>query len=108
MNKETRPTVKAGVKIGAHAGGLLFLVLGLVPAFYLSSIGTLAALSAMAGGPVAPGLMVRAALVIGTVIGICAACAVTVAAGAAVGSALGYAVEALPPRHAERAKQAAS
>ena len=103
MKKETRHMVKAGVKIGAHAGGIIFLVLGLVPAFYLSSFGTLAALSAMAGGPVAPGLMVRAALVIGTVIGICAACAVTVAAGAAVGSALGYTAEALAPTHVENA-----
>ena len=108
MKKETRHTVKAGVKIGAHAGGLLFLVLGLVPAFYLSSFGTLAALSAMAGGPVAPGLIIRALAVAGTVAGICAICAVSVAAGAAVGSVLGYTAEALTPTHANEAKHAKS
>ncbi len=108
MKKETGHTVKAGVKIGAHAGGLVFLVFGLVPAFYLSSIGTLAALSALAGGPVAPGLMVRALLVVGTIIGICAACALTVASGAAVGSVLGYTAEALTPTHADNAKHSES
>jgi hypothetical protein len=105
MKKETRHTVRAGVKIGALAGGIAFIVLGLVPAFYLSSFGTVAVMSAIAGGPIAPGLLARATIVIGTVLGICAAGAVSVCAGAAAGSALGYVADALTPaKEAEEVK----
>ncbi len=106
MKKDTKHTVKAGVKIGALAGGLAFLVLGLVPAFYLSSFGSIAALSALAGGPIAPTLMIRALIVLGTVTGICTLCALSVASGAAVGSVLGYVAEGLSPKHVEEAKHA--
>jgi hypothetical protein len=86
MKKETRHTVRAGVKIGALAGGV-------------------AVMSAIAGGPIAPGLLARATIVIGTVLGICAAGAVSVCAGAAAGSALGYVADALTPaKEAEEVK----
>ncbi len=103
MKKETRNTVKAGVKIGALAGGLIFLVLGLVPAFYLSSYGAVMALSALSGGPVAAGMVVRVVVVVASVAGICTAWAASIGAGAAAGSALGYVAEALTPKHAEEA-----
>ncbi len=108
MKKETNNTVKAGVKIGALAGGLLFLVLGLVPAFYLSSFGAVMALSALSGGPVAAGMVVRAVVVVTSVAGICAAWAASIGAGAAAGSALGYVAEALTPKHEEEAQRAES
>ena len=106
MKKETRNTVKAGVKIGALAGGLIFLVLGLVPAFYLSSFGAVAALSALSGGPVAAGMVVRVVVVVASVAGICTAWAASIGAGAAAGSALGYVAEALTPKHADDAVKA--
>ena len=106
MRKETAHTAKAGVRIGALAGGIVFLVAGLVPAFYLSSFGTIAAISALTGGPVAPGLMVRALVVLGTVIGVCAAGAIGVGAGAAAGSVLGYVADALTPAKAAEAEHA--
>jgi len=34
-------TVKAGMKIGATVGGLVFLVFGIMPGFYFGSYGTL-------------------------------------------------------------------
>lgn len=105
MKKQTKRTVKAGVKIGALAGGLLFLVGGLVPAIYLSSFATIAALSAVAGGPVEPTLLVRAVLVTGSVLGVCAAGAVSITAGAAAGSALGYVAEAITPKPAADAQE---
>ena len=106
MKKETKNTVKAGIKIGALAGGLIFLVVGMVPAFYLSSYGAVMALSALSGGPVAAGMLVRAVVVVAAVAGICAAWAVTIGAGAAAGSALGYVAEALTPKHADEAVRA--
>lgn len=108
MEKETRHTVRAGVKIGALAGGIAFIVLGLVPAFYISSFGTVALMSALAGGPISPGLLARAAIVLGTVVGICASAAVSVAAGAAAGSVLGYVAEALTPSSESKTEESKS
>jgi hypothetical protein len=34
-------SVKTGMKIGATAGGLVFLVFGIMPGFYFGSYGTL-------------------------------------------------------------------
>src|SRR5512139_3688477 len=45
-------TVKAGMKIGATIGGLVFLVLGIVPGFYFGSYGTLILLQKLSGGAV--------------------------------------------------------
>ena len=42
-------TVKAGMKIGASIGGLVFLVLGIVPGFYFGSYGTLILLQKPSG-----------------------------------------------------------
>ena len=57
-------TVKAGTKIGAALGGLVFLVFGIVPGFYFGSYGTLIMLQHLMGGTVEPTLLVRAAIVV--------------------------------------------
>ena len=43
-------TVKSGMKIGATAGGLVFVVFGIMPGFYFGSYGTLILLQKLMGG----------------------------------------------------------
>ncbi len=98
-------TVKAGMKIGAAVGGLVFLVFGIMPGFYFGSYGTLILLQKLMGGTVEPTLFVRAAVVMGVVVGIACAAAVSIVVGGLLGTAMGFIVSAPA---AVREKQAAS
>lgn len=98
--------VKTGMKIGATIGGLVFLVLGIVPGFYFGSYGTLILLQKLMGGAVEPTLFVRAAVVMGIAVGIACAAAVSIVVGGLLGTAAGYAV-ALPSRIRKTAGEAA-
>ncbi len=98
-------TVKAGMKIGAVAGGLVFVVFGIMPGFYFGSYGTLILLQKLMGGTVEPTLFVRAAVVMGIVVGIACAAAVSIVVGGLLGTAMGFIVSAPA---ASREKQAAS
>lgn len=98
-------TVKAGMKIGATIGGLVFVVFGIMPGFYFGSYGTLILLQKLMGGTVEPTLFVRAAVVMGIVVGIACAAAVSIVGGGLLGTAMGYVVSA--PASA-RAKQTAA
>ncbi len=93
--------IKAGMKIGATIGGLVFAVFGIMPGFYFGSYGTLIMLQKLMGGTVEPTLFVRAAVVIGIVVGIACAAAVSIVVGGLLGTALGYAVS-LPAAVHER------
>ncbi len=85
-------TMKAGTKIGAAIGGLVFLVFGIVPGFYFGSYGTLILLQHLMGGSVEPTLFVRAAIVVGILMGIACIAAVSIVVGGILGTALGYVV----------------
>jgi hypothetical protein len=98
-------TVKAGMKIGAAVGGLVFLVFGIMPGFYFGSYGTLILLQKLMAGTVEPTLFVRAAVVMGIVVGIACAAAVSIVVGGLLGTAMGFIVSAPA---AVREKQAAS
>jgi hypothetical protein len=98
-------TVKAGMKIGATVGGLVFLVFGIMPGFYFGSFGTLILLQKLMGGTVEPTLLVRAAIVMGIAIGIACAAAVSLVVGGLLGTALGYLVSA---PQVQREKKAAA
>ncbi len=87
-------TVKAGMKIGAAVGGLVFLVFGIMPGFYFGSYGTLILLQKLMGGTVEPTLFVRAAVVMGVVVGIACAAAVSIVVGGLLGTAMGFIVSA--------------
>jgi hypothetical protein len=97
MREESRRTARAGVRIGALAGGILFIVFGLGPSFFLGSSGMLLLLSFITGGPVEPTVFMRSLIVLGSVFGTLAAAAAFLVAGATAGAALGYAAEALMP-----------
>ncbi|HYA88095.1 MAG TPA: hypothetical protein VEI57_13650 [Nitrospirota bacterium] len=86
--------VKTGMKIGATIGGLVFLVFGIMPGFYFGSYGTLILLQKLSGGTVEPTLFVRAAIVMGIVVGIACAAAVSIVVGGLLGTALGFVVSA--------------
>ena len=96
-------TIKAGMKIGATIGGLVFLVLGIVPGFYFGSFGTLILLQKLMGGTVEPTLFVRAAIVMGIVIGIACSAAVSLVVGGLLGTALGYIVSVPAAQHEKQA-----
>jgi hypothetical protein len=98
-------TVKAGMKIGATVGGLVFVVFGIMPGFYFGSFGTLILLQKLMGGTVEPTLFVRAAIVMGIVVGIACAAAVSLVVGGLLGTALGYLVSA--PQTMREKKEAA-
>jgi hypothetical protein len=98
-------TVKAGMKIGATVGGLVFVVFGIMPGFYFGSYGTLILLQKLMGGTVEPTLLVRAAVVMGIVVGIACAAAVSIVVGGLLGTAMGFIVSA---PSAVREKQAAA
>lgn len=101
-------TVKAGRKVGAVMGAIIFLIFGLVPGFYFGSYGTLVVLSHLAGGPVYPSIMVRMLVVAGIVLGIFCMASVSVVLGALFGTAVGYVTDALtsPSKGRELASQA--
>ena len=93
--------VKTGMKIGATAGGLVFLVFGIMPGFYFGSFGTLILLQKLMGGTVEPTLFARAAIVMGIMVGIACAATVCVVVGGLVGTALGF-IESAPSALKER------
>ena len=99
-------TVKAGMKIGATVGGLVFLVFGIMPGFYFGSFGTLILLQKMMGGAVEPTLFIRAAVVMGIVVGIACAAVVSLVVGGMIGMVLGYVVS-VPTATKDRAAEKA-
>jgi hypothetical protein len=98
-------TIKAGMKIGATVGGLVFLVFGIMPGFYFGSFGTLILLQKLSGGTVDPTLITRALIVMGIVVGIACAAALCLVVGGLLGTAMGAIVSAPA---ALREKQAAA
>jgi hypothetical protein len=85
-------TVKAGMKIGATIGGLVFLVFGIMPGFYFGSYGTLILLQKLSGGAVEPTLISRALIVMGIIVGISCAAAVCLVVGGLLGTVAGVVV----------------
>ena len=84
-------TVKTGMRIGAVVGGLGFALFGIMPGFYFGSFGTVILLQKLMG-VVEPTLFVRAAVVMGTMVGITSAAAVSLVVGGLIGTAMGYVV----------------
>ena len=88
-------TMKVGTKIGAGLGVIAFLAFGIIPGFYFGSYGTLVLLSHLAGGPVGPTTIVRMLTVVGIMLGIFCAGAVSIVLGSVFGTAMGYVVDAI-------------
>ena len=99
-------TVKTGMRMGAVVGAIVFAVAGILPGFYFGSYGTLILLNKLMGGPVEPTLFVRAAIVMGILVGVACAAIVSVVVGGLVGTALGYVVSAPSPMREETSEKA--
>jgi hypothetical protein len=97
-------SVKTGMKIGVTVGGIVFLVFGIMPGFYFGSYGSLILVQKLIGGAVEPTLFVRAAVVMGIVIGISCAAAVCLVVGGILGTVAGLVV-ATPAALRENEKQ---
>jgi hypothetical protein len=98
--------VKTGMKIGATVGGLAFLIFGIMPGFYFGSYGTLILLQKVLGGPVDPTLIVRAAVVVGIMVGIVCVATVSIVVGGLLGTAMGYVVSVPSQMKAKKAAEA--
>jgi CHASE3 domain sensor protein len=90
MTDERKKVLNIGRKIGALLGGIMFLLFGIVPAFYFGSFGTLTMISHLAGGPVEAGIIVRMLVVAGIVLGFVCSAFVSIVLGAVVGTTLAY------------------
>lgn len=93
--KAREEMIRMGTKVGAVLGGIVFLVFGIIPAFYFGSYGTLVLLNHLFGGPLEATALVRIATAFGILIGIVCVGSVTIIVGAIFGTAVGYVVEAL-------------
>jgi len=78
------------MKIGATAGAVVFIALGIIPGFYFGSYGALFLLQNLMGGTVEPTLFVRMAVVMGMAIGIACAAAISLVVGGLAGTLIGY------------------
>jgi hypothetical protein len=84
--------MKMGRKIGAAIGGVLFLIFGIPAGFYFGSYGAVVVMHHLLG-PVEAGVLVRIAVVVGSVLGLFCTAAVSVVLGAVFGTAVGYVTE---------------
>jgi hypothetical protein len=82
--------LRIGRNIGAVIGTIAFLAVGLVPAFHFGSYGTIILLSHLTGGPLEGSLLVRAAVVVGTVMGMFCMASVSIVVGSVLGTAVGW------------------
>jgi hypothetical protein len=108
MTDERMKALAVGRKIGAIIGAIVFLVFGIVPAFYFGSFGTLVMITHLAGGPVDAGIIVRMLVVVGVVVGLFCTAAVSIVAGSVVGTALAYVADLfrVPSKVGEKATAA--
>lgn len=95
MKEKRNDMTRAGTKIGAVAGMIAFVALGMVPGAYLGSYAALAVLAALTGGPVEPTLIMRGLIVVGALMGVGMSAIVGIVGGALGGTALGYVAEAI-------------
>jgi hypothetical protein len=101
-----RPALRTGRNIGAALGAIAFLAVGLVPGFYFGSYGTIVLMNHLLGESLQATVLVRAAVVVGTLMGVFCMASVSIVVGALSGTAMGWVSEALtaPAAEAETAK----
>jgi hypothetical protein len=101
-----KQALKTGRNIGAALGGIAFLAFGLVPAFYFGSYGTIVLLSHLVGEPLQASVLVRAAVVVGSLMGIFCMASVSIVVGSILGTAMGWLSDAITTAHEAGEKEA--
>ena len=101
-----KPALRTGRNIGAALGAIAFLAVGLAPAFYFGSFGTIVLMNHLLGEALQATVLVRAAVVVGTMMGIFCMASVSIVVGALAGTAMGWISETLtaPVPEKEEAK----
>lgn len=94
MTADRMKALRTGRNIGAMVGGIIFMVFGIVPAFYFGSFGMLTLLTHLLG-PVDPGILVRMLLVVGIIMGLVCTLFVSIVVGSVLGTALAWATDAV-------------
>lgn len=97
MENKIGNTLSAGAKIGTITGAILFLFFGLLPGIYFGGTSAVVLISSITDGPVEPGVLSKAAIVFGVLIGSFGALAVFLVAGALIGTLLGYLADTFMP-----------
>jgi hypothetical protein len=97
-----RPALRVGRNIGAAIGAIAFLAIGLVPGFFFGSYGTIVVLSHLLGESLQGTILVRAAVVVGTMMGIFCMASVSIVLGAVLGTIMGRVTELLSTTAAEK------
>lgn len=85
-------TIKAGAKIGAAVGVIVWFLFGILAGFYFGGYGAISIMSKLAGGAVEATLITRAFVVMGMMVGITAAGTVCMVVGGLLGTAVGWVV----------------
>jgi len=97
MNGERKAVLTRGRNLGALLGSIVFVIFGIIPAFYFGSYGTLVLISDLTGGPVEAGVLVRITIVAGIALAVLCACAVCIVAGSVLGTAIAWLVDLVRP-----------
>lgn len=95
-------SVRTGAKIGAGIGLLAWVVVGILPAFYLGGYGAISLLHKLTGSAVEATLFARAFVLAGMLVSIATAGTCMTVIGALLGSAFGWLVSS--PAKAVEAK----
>lgn len=94
MKEDTKKALMTGRKMGAIAGGIMFVLFGIVPGFYFGSFATLSMMSHLMG-PLEPSIIVRAILVVGVAVGLFCVAALSIVVGALTGTTLAFIAESI-------------
>lgn len=94
MTEDRMKALKTGRNIGAMVGGIIFMVFGIVPAFYFGSFGMLTLITHLVG-PVDPGILVRMLLVVGIIMGLVCTLFVSIVVGSVLGTTLAAVTDAV-------------
>jgi hypothetical protein len=82
--------IRRGRNLGALAGGVFYLLFGLIPALYLSSRATLILISQLIGSSIQSEILVRILAISGTVLGLFMTGALFIVLGAVTGTLVSY------------------
>lgn len=105
--KTKQNAIRTGRNIGAILGGVAFLAIGLVPAFYFASMGSVALMASVVG-PLEPTVLVRMLIVAATAAGLLLVGTFFIVAGALIGVALAHVSEAFSPASEKKEAKSSS
>lgn len=105
MENKRVETIKAGMKVGALLGGIVFIFFGILPGFHFGSAGVLMLMSKIAGSPVEASLVARVMLVLGAFLGISCFGMLSIVLGSVFGTVSGYIITAFTGVEAKEAQK---